>query len=125
MTDFSSLLKRRREAAGWTQKELAVHLGKSESYISLLECGARLPSEATARKLASILGADGQKWAFLACEAQEIQRIYQRYPEQTSLLLIELERIKAQGDQDSKFINDSATRTRIGIDSQSEVAEVP
>jgi transcriptional regulator with XRE-family HTH domain len=125
MTNFSSLLRQHREAAGWTQKELAVHLGKSESYISLLEGGARLPSEVTVRMLARLLGADEQEWAFLACAAREIQRIYQRYPAQTSLLLIELEQRHAQWSQNSKITNDPVTLIQIGIDSKSGVTEVP
>jgi transcriptional regulator with XRE-family HTH domain len=125
MTDFPSLLKQHREAAGWTQKELAVHLGKSESYISLLEGGTRLPSEVTVRMLARLLGADEQEWAFLACAAREIQRIYQPYPAQTSLLLIELERRNAQANQNSETTNNPVTLIQIGIDSKSGVTEVP
>jgi transcriptional regulator with XRE-family HTH domain len=58
ISHFSCLLKRRREEMGWTQKELAAVLGKSESYISLLESGTRRPSERTARMLARILYVD-------------------------------------------------------------------
>jgi predicted ATPase/transcriptional regulator with XRE-family HTH domain len=52
---FGALLKRYRRAARMTQAELAERAGFSVTYISKLECGARVPQRATVALLADAL----------------------------------------------------------------------
>ena len=49
---------RARFAAGLTQRELADMVGITSSYLSLVECGHRKPTIATAARLAQALGAE-------------------------------------------------------------------
>jgi transcriptional regulator with XRE-family HTH domain len=50
---FGLIVKRRREAAGLTQEELADRAGLHRTYISLLERGMRVPTLDVVRKLAT------------------------------------------------------------------------
>lgn len=44
MMDIGKAIKMHRTVRGWTQKDMAKSLDVTETYISLLECGARSPS---------------------------------------------------------------------------------
>lgn len=92
MDDFASSLRQRRKFARWTQQKLAEELGVSKAYINHFESGKRSPSEEDARQLAKILGADEERWAFLATSASKLRGIYQSAPEQTSLFILDLQR---------------------------------
>ena len=48
-------VKRRRQAKGWTQEQLAVYAGSSQPTVNLLEAGKRNPSATTLEKLARAL----------------------------------------------------------------------
>jgi transcriptional regulator with XRE-family HTH domain len=48
-------LRASRERAGWTQAELAVRLGVTQAYVSLLESGGRPVPPRLARRLATLL----------------------------------------------------------------------
>src|SRR5438309_228286 len=52
---FGTLLKQLRNAAGFTQGELAEKAGYSEGYISKFESGKRVPTRETAERLAHCL----------------------------------------------------------------------
>lgn len=49
-------LKKRREAAGMTQEQLAEKVGVVRQTISNIECGLSFPSVAVAQAIADILG---------------------------------------------------------------------
>ena len=50
------LIKKRRLMLGYAQDELAMEVGVSQQYISLLEKGAKTPSVQVVKDLAEILG---------------------------------------------------------------------
>lgn len=52
ITAFGARLRHLREKRGWDQEFLAEKIGCSESYISLLETGVRVPSYVTQAALA-------------------------------------------------------------------------
>ena len=49
-------LRARREAAGWTQRELAKRLGVTQNYIPALELGNRNPGPELRQKLMTLFG---------------------------------------------------------------------
>ena len=53
---FGAVVRRRREAAGLSQEDLAHRAGLHRTYISLLERGLRAPSIVVVRKVAEGLG---------------------------------------------------------------------
>lgn len=63
-------IRERRESMNLTVRELAKLLGKYPSYISLVENGAKVPSERTARRLAQILEDDEDLYAAWAAAHQ-------------------------------------------------------
>jgi len=57
---LGSVLKRRREALGLTQRELARKLGVKASHIAYLENGRRRPSLSLLSRIADTMGLDKQ-----------------------------------------------------------------
>lgn len=53
---FGSVIRRRREQAGFSQESLAAEAGLHRTYISLLERGLRMPSILVVQKLARAIG---------------------------------------------------------------------
>ena len=53
-----AMLRRRRDALGWSQVDLAERCGCTANSIHAVEAGVRSPSEALARRLATALGLD-------------------------------------------------------------------
>ena len=53
---FGSVIRRRREQAGFSQESLAEEAGLHRTYISLLERGLRMPSILVVQKLARAMG---------------------------------------------------------------------
>jgi transcriptional regulator with XRE-family HTH domain len=53
---FGSVIRRRREQAGFSQESLAEEAGLHRTYISLLERGKRIPSILVVQKLAKAMG---------------------------------------------------------------------
>jgi transcriptional regulator with XRE-family HTH domain len=65
-------VKNRRKALGLTQRSLALKLGVEGAHVALIESGRRKPSLKLVRRLADILGLDGQDLLILAYpEAKE------------------------------------------------------
>jgi UTP--glucose-1-phosphate uridylyltransferase len=67
--EFTKLLRKRREEAGLTQRELARRVNLDASYINRMETGDRQPSRETALKLADALNIDDDalgKWLVAA-----------------------------------------------------------
>ncbi|GHE07577.1 helix-turn-helix domain-containing protein [Streptomyces alanosinicus] len=57
--EYGQELKRRREAAGLTQEELAQRVMMSRTHIAHIEAGRRRPDVEDARRLDQVLGTDG------------------------------------------------------------------
>ncbi len=53
---FGVVLRRRREAAGFSQEALAAEAGLHRNYIGLLERGLRMPSILIVQQIAKALG---------------------------------------------------------------------
>ena len=53
---FGAVVRGRREAAGYSQEELAERAGLHRTYVSLIERGRRTASIATLERLAAALG---------------------------------------------------------------------
>ena len=51
-------LRAKRDAMGWTQRELAKRLGVTQNYIPALELGTRNPGPALRQKLMKLFSAD-------------------------------------------------------------------
>ncbi len=59
-------LREAREAAGWTQAELAERIGVSRKTVNTVENGVFVPSTVVALKLAGALGCSVEALFFLA-----------------------------------------------------------
>ena len=59
-------LREAREAAGWTQAELAERIGMSRKTVNTVENGVFVPSTVVALKLAAALGCAVEELFFLA-----------------------------------------------------------
>ena len=59
-------LREAREAAGWTQAELAERIGMSRKTVNTVENGVFVPSTIVALKLAAALGCTVEDLFFLA-----------------------------------------------------------
>ena len=55
---FGAIVRRLREARGWTRHKLAIRAGLSPQYVGVLEEGGNIASLTTALDLAEVLGAD-------------------------------------------------------------------
>ncbi len=79
---FGQMLKRLRDARGWTLREAADRLGISFPYLSQLEAGvAKRPSEDLAKKIAEVFGENQEKVMFLARNIPaELEEIMRKYP---------------------------------------------
>ncbi|MBO6792080.1 MAG: helix-turn-helix transcriptional regulator [Dinoroseobacter sp.] len=60
LTSFGTALRKRRNALGWSQEELAHRAGITMRYVSLLETGKRVPTIIVFVALARALGLSGQ-----------------------------------------------------------------
>ena len=58
-------LREKREAAGWTQAELAERIGVSRKTVNTVENGVFIPSTLVALKLAGALGCPVEELFFL------------------------------------------------------------
>ena len=56
MADLTNRVREAREAAGWTQAELAGRIGVSRKTVNTVENGVFVPSTVVALKLAAALG---------------------------------------------------------------------
>jgi transcriptional regulator with XRE-family HTH domain len=56
MPRLSLILRRQREAKGWSQEELAARVKVTQGFIAQLEAGDKSPSLALLRRLAKALG---------------------------------------------------------------------
>jgi transcriptional regulator with XRE-family HTH domain len=85
---LGAYLKERREALGFTQRELARQLGVKASHVAFLESGRRRPSLSLITRLADTLGIDHQELLLLAHpEAKMLVRPAARdLPKKTSAL---------------------------------------
>jgi transcriptional regulator with XRE-family HTH domain len=63
---LGELLKTRREALGFTQRELAAKFGVEPSHVAFIESGRRKPSLKLIARVADVLGIDRQELLVLA-----------------------------------------------------------
>jgi transcriptional regulator with XRE-family HTH domain len=59
---LTDILIELREKAGFTQRELAAHLGRPKSYVDRIESGDQIPDPLECRAWAAACGVTG--WAF-------------------------------------------------------------
>ena len=64
--DFATTIRKRRRDLELTQETVALRIGTSIAYITLLETSRRHPSEKVLRKLADVLGLDPRELFFCA-----------------------------------------------------------
>lgn len=76
---FAEKLKKARQSQDMTLEELAKRVGRSKSYISLIEKGVKEPSQETIRTLARALGQNEEEWAFTK-EIPKLQKIQKEFP---------------------------------------------
>ena len=55
---FGAIVRRLREARGWTRKKLATRAGMSPQYIGIVEQGGNVPSLTTVLELTEVVGGD-------------------------------------------------------------------
>ena len=55
---FGAIVRRLREARGWTRRKLAIRAELSPQYVGVLEEGGNVPSLTTVLDLVEVLGAD-------------------------------------------------------------------
>jgi len=55
---FGAILRRERQARGWTLRKLAQRAGMNAQYLGVVEAGRNVPSLCTILELAEVLGAD-------------------------------------------------------------------
>jgi uncharacterized protein len=70
--DVGAMLRRAREAAGWSQAEVAAMAGTSQSAVARYETGAAVPSLATLERL---LAACGERMILSAEAAEGLSRL--------------------------------------------------
>ncbi len=78
---FGQVLKRLRNAKGWTLRQAADALKINFAYLSQLEAGVTKPSEELARRIAETFGEDVERVMFLARNVPaQIEDIMKKYP---------------------------------------------
>jgi transcriptional regulator with XRE-family HTH domain len=55
---FGEILRRERQARGWTIRKLAQRSGMNAQYLGVIEAGGNVPSLSTILEVAEVLGAD-------------------------------------------------------------------
>ena len=55
---FGAILRRERQARGWTLRKLAQRSGMNAQYLGVVEAGRNIPSLCTILELADVLGAE-------------------------------------------------------------------
>lgn len=97
MNDFGRKIRALRIQQGLSLQNVSNRLNISKPYLSLIETGARIPSEAVIRRLARFFGEDEDTWAFWVKEAPLIERINKKYPDQAFALMRRAEGIQSRG----------------------------
>lgn len=95
---------------GFTVDELARAVGRSKSYISLIENDERVPSESLIRALANVLNEDEEEWVFLAKEAPKLYQIHKNHPDHTLRFLRELTNSRSPFKQIERAIKSKKQR---------------
>jgi len=55
---FGAILRRERQARGWTLRKLAQRAGMNAQYLGVVEAGGNVPSLSLILEVAEVLGAD-------------------------------------------------------------------
>jgi len=76
MTTLGDWIKRQRDEMGWTQRELAEHVGTSAAYMSqIVNGGTKLPGADLRRRIAAAFGVSHLDLLLLAGEIEEDELI--------------------------------------------------
>src|SRR5262245_4603080 len=89
LSDRGSLLKKARDAQGWSQAELAHQLGTTQAQVSKWERGIAVPQPYYRQKLRQLLGKSAEELSFLPKQEEiQVQEVVQEnhQTEQRNLL---------------------------------------
>jgi transcriptional regulator with XRE-family HTH domain len=95
--DFGQHIRDLREAKSLSVRQVAAQLGLESSYLSKIEHGERLPSEAVLEALAALLGANPHiLLAMTGRISKAFQEALRRHPEEFTVLLEKLQNAPKQ-----------------------------